>query len=92
MIRRRRSATTVPPHPRCDQVGRVLQSYVDGELGPSDAEHVAHHLVHCERCGIEAATVERVVGLIRHQRPDFDVAALGRLERFVDDIGRHSTE
>jgi anti-sigma factor RsiW len=79
---------SVPEEPRCEHVGRVLQSYVDGELGPSDAERVADHLVHCERCGIELATVERVVGLIRQQRPDLDVSALGRLERFVDELDR----
>jgi hypothetical protein len=34
-------------------------STVDGELGSSDAERVAYHLVHGERCGSEMATLER---------------------------------
>jgi anti-sigma factor RsiW len=64
----RPASMSVPREPRCEHVGRVLPSYVDGELGPSDAERVADHHEYGERCGIEMATVERVVGLIRHQR------------------------
>lgn len=82
----RRAVTPLPPDPDCDQVGAVLQAYVDGELGPEDAERVAHHLEHCERCGIEAATVGRVIRTIRRQRPDLETDALDRLGRFVDDL------
>lgn len=82
--RRERLPLPVPPDPDCHQVGSVLQAYLDGELGPQDAELVAEHLQHCQRCGIEAATVTGVIDAIKRQRPDLDPAPLERLTRFVD--------
>jgi hypothetical protein len=84
--RRARLSLTVPPDPECHQVGSVLQAYLDGELGPEDAELVAEHLKHCQRCGIEAATVTNVIDAIKRQRPDLDPEPLDRLTRFVDDL------
>jgi anti-sigma factor RsiW len=80
----RRSPRPLPAQPDCGHVGSVLQSYLDGELGPQDAEIVTEHLEHCERCGIEAATVERVIDAIQRQRPDLDPRPLERLTGFVD--------
>lgn len=85
---RQRLPLPLPPNPECHVVGAVLQAYLDGELGPQDAELVADHLVHCERCQIEAATVEQVVDAIRRQRPDIDPAPLERLAGFVDRLTR----
>lgn len=80
----RRLPLPLPPEPDCHAVGAVLQAYLDGELGPQDAELVAAHLVHCERCQIESVTVERVVEAIRQQRPDLDAEPIERLAGFVD--------
>lgn len=85
-MKRRRSRLPLSPDPDCHQVGSVLQAYLDGELGPQDAEVVAEHLEHCERCGIEAATVGRVIEVIRRQRPDLEPGALERLAGFVDQL------
>lgn len=86
-FRRQASAPTpLPPDPACEQVGAVLQAYLDGELGPQDAERVAEHLEHCDRCDIEAATVSKVVASIRRQRPDLEVESLDRLRRFVEEL------
>jgi anti-sigma factor RsiW len=85
-----RAATPLPAQPSCEQVGRVLQSFVDGELGPQDAERVAAHLEHCDRCDIEVAVIDRVVRAIRRQRPDLEADVLARLEGFVTDIDRHA--
>jgi predicted anti-sigma-YlaC factor YlaD len=85
---RRRLPLPLPPDPDCHVVGAVLQAYLDGELGPEDAELVAEHLHHCERCQIEAATVERVVEAIKEQRPDLDPAPIERLTGFVDRLTR----
>ena len=82
----RRATTPLPPTPDCGQVEAVLQAYVDGELGPEDGERVAQHLEHCDRCDIEASTVDRVIQAIRRQRPDLEADALDRLGRFVDDL------
>jgi predicted anti-sigma-YlaC factor YlaD len=85
---RRRLPLPLPPDPDCHVVGAVLQAYLDGELGPQDAELVAAHLEHCERCRIESTTVERVVEVIRHQRPDLDPEPIERLTGFVDRLTR----
>jgi predicted anti-sigma-YlaC factor YlaD len=85
---RRRLPLPLPPDPDCHVVGAVLQAYLDGELGPQDAELVAAHLEHCERCQIESVTVERVVEAIRQQRPDLDAEPLERLTGFVDRLTR----
>jgi anti-sigma factor RsiW len=83
---RRSPATPLPPNPECHEVGAVLQAYLDGELGPEDAELVTEHLEHCERCEIEATTVTQVVEEIRRQRPDLEQDALARLTDFVDEL------
>lgn len=85
---RRRLPLPLPPDPECHVVGAVLQAYLDGELGPQDAELVAAHLEHCERCQIESATVERVVEAIRQQRPDLDPEPIDRLAGFVHRLTR----
>ncbi len=85
---RRRLPRPLPPDPECHEVGAVMQAYLDGELGPQDAELVAAHLEHCERCQIESATVERVVEAIKQQRPDLDLEPIERLAGFVDRLTR----
>lgn len=85
---RRRPVLPLPARPDCEHVGAVLQAYLDGELGPSDAELVAEHLQHCERCGIERETVDRVIDVIRRQRPDLDPEPIDRLSGFVDRLTR----
>jgi anti-sigma factor RsiW len=85
---RQRLPVPLPTNPDCHTVGAVLQAYLDGELGPEDAEAVAAHLEHCERCDIEATTVERVIQAIQRQRPDLDPGPLGRLRGYVDQLTR----
>ncbi len=85
--------TTPPPYPlptepSCEQVGQVLQAYLDGELGPQDAERVAAHLVHCDRCEIELDIIDGVVHAIRRQRSALDAAVLDRLTDALQDLGR----
>ncbi len=85
-LRRQRQPLPLPTAPDCHQVGSVLQAYLDGELGPRDAEVMAGHLEHCDRCGIEATTVDRVIDAIKRQRPDLDPVPLRRLTGFVDQL------
>jgi anti-sigma factor RsiW len=82
----RRSPTPLPEEPSCEQVGAVLQAFVDGELGPQDTELVAAHLEHCERCRIEARTLQRVVDTIRAQRAELDPELHARLTAMVDEL------
>ena len=83
---RRALPTPLPPRPECHEVGAVLQSYLDGELGPEDAERVAEHLEHCARCEIEVEKVTKVVEAIRRQRPDLEPDVVARMEDFVDEL------
>lgn len=78
----------VSDQPACHEVAEVLQSYLDGELAPTDADRVAQHLSHCHRCDIEAATVQQVIDAIRRQRPTIDAGALVRLTEAIDVLGQ----
>ena len=88
---RRGAITPLSTEPDCHEVARVLQAFLDGELGPDNSEKVAAHLAHCEYCDIESHTIDAVRDAIRAQRPDIDVDELARMESFVNDIGRHAT-
>ena len=83
---RRGLPTPFTQPPDCSEVAAVLQAYLDGEVGPGDAEYVRDHLDHCERCDIEADTVSRVIGAIRRQRPDLAPEPVERLSGFVDQL------
>lgn len=85
---RRGVPAPLPVDPDCEHVGAVLQAYLDGELGPADAEAVAGHLRFCERCGIEATTVRQVIDAIQRQRPDLGTGPLDRLSGYVDELTR----
>jgi anti-sigma factor RsiW len=87
---RRGLPTPLPPDPDCGHVAAVLQAYLDGELAPSDTDAVAGHLEHCERCNIEAATIQRVIDAIQRQRPDLERGSLDRLAGFVDRLTHHA--
>ena len=90
-FRRAPAGRPLPDDPDCHEVARVLQSFLDGELGPEDTEKVAGHLALCEPCDIESTTIDAVRDAIRIQRPDIDAEDLSRLERFVDEIDQHTT-
>ena len=69
----------------CRQVRRILQSFLDGELGEHDVELVAAHLESCTRCRVEADTFSRVIDAVRELRPDLDLAGYTRLVAAVED-------
>lgn len=83
---RRQPVTPLPVAPSCEQVGAVLQAYLDGELDPGDTSSVVAHLEHCERCSIEADTMHRVIAAIQRQRPELEPEVLDRLASVVDDL------
>lgn len=71
---------------RCRQVRRLMQSFLDGELPPSQTELVAAHLEDCERCGLGADTYRRVKASLAALRGDPAPGALDRLRTFADGI------
>ncbi len=59
MIRRRllrRASSEV----NCREVGRALQSYLDGDVESDFAEKIAAHLENCKKCGLEYETYSRI--------------------------------
>lgn len=67
----------------CREVGRVLQTYLDGELDQLAARRITHHLDLCRRCGMQASTYAEIKSsLARHARPPVDTAAVNRLRTF----------
>lgn len=72
----------------CREVGRVLQSYLDGELDDLQVRNVTAHLERCRRCGLNADTYARIqlalwrAGQDRQMRPEDDLA-IERLRRFA---------
>lgn len=78
--------STRPDHLSCREVRRILQSFLDGELTPADAERVEEHLQACRRCGLDAETYRHVKQVVSGLRRDVDPEALERLETFVEDL------
>jgi anti-sigma factor RsiW len=70
----------------CRRVRPLLQTFLDGELDPSQRQRVVRHLDACRRCGLEAATyatlIDRLHGVARPAHPD----AVARLEAFVEGL------
>jgi anti-sigma factor RsiW len=74
----------------CRRIGKVLQSYLDGNTDEHTARRVAAHLDACRRCGFEAATYRELkASLSRHGAP-IDAFALTRLRVFAASLMAHS--
>ncbi len=82
-------ATTMNNPLDCLRVRRTLQSFLDGQVAPEEAERVAAHLQDCSRCDIEAEVLTRVIEAIQRLRPDLEVAVYDRLVATVDDLTEH---
>ncbi|MEU3901826.1 anti-sigma factor [Streptomyces sp. NPDC045251] len=65
----------------CIRVGRLLQSYLDGETDEVTVRRVARHLENCRRCGLEASVHQEIHhALARRVEPDG--GAVERLRAF----------
>jgi anti-sigma factor RsiW len=76
----------------CRQVGRLLQSHLDGELDDLRARRVAAHLDDCLRCGLEAEAYRALRSALRRRLP-VDPDQLARLREFAAHLaaGHHET-
>ena len=74
----RRNRSTVS----CREVGKVLQSYLDGDVEPDFAAKVAEHLDACRDCGLEAETYRRIIASLAGNRPAVDEQTIARLREF----------
>lgn len=83
ILRRRRRGPA-----SCREVGRVLQSYLDGVVDDATAGRVAEHLEECRRCGLEYETYRSIKQALARRRDRVDPDAVARLR----DFGRHLLE
>lgn len=67
----------------CGEVARLLQSYLDGELDAATTVALRAHLRDCVRCGLEAATYQRIKAVLAERGRGDDDDTLGRLHRFA---------
>ena len=80
-----------PPTKRpmsCEEVGRWLQHYLDGELDDRRSERLAAHLDDCRRCGLEADTYRRIKQSLTEQQSTVPADSLARLREFGERIAR----
>jgi anti-sigma factor RsiW len=66
----------------CREVGRVLQSYLDGQVDELTARRVARHLEMCRRCGMEASTYTEIKRSLARHGAAVDPEVVGRLRDF----------
>lgn len=70
----------------CREVGRLLQSYLDGATdGPATAR-VAEHLEDCHRCGLEATVYREIKASLARGAPTLPDATLAGLRRFGEHL------
>jgi len=72
----------------CRQVGKMLQSYLDGELDSGSAHRVAAHLEDCRRCGMEADTYNALKAALRSGAPGLADESVSRLRDFGARLAR----
>ncbi|MGH8917041.1 MAG: anti-sigma factor family protein [Acidimicrobiales bacterium] len=75
----------------CRDVGRLLQTYLDGELDDAERARVGAHLERCLRCGPEGDVYARIKSALARAAQDpqtqpGDRLAVERLRRFAATI------
>lgn len=70
----------------CRAVGKLLQSYLDGEVPHTTARAVAAHLHDCRRCGLQADTYHALITAVATLAPPPDPDQLDRLRSFADTL------
>ena len=70
----------------CQRVGRVLQSYLDGQVDDVTAQRVRHHLEACRRCGLEAHVYDELKQALARRAIDLDPSAVERVKSFGRDL------
>lgn len=71
---------------RCKEVGKILQSYLDGELDELWARRVTRHLEDCRRCGMAEETYAEVKQSLRRFAGPLPEDSLHRLRAFGEQL------
>lgn len=66
----------------CMQVGRNLQSYLDGHVDDLTARRIAAHLEDCRRCGMEESAYRELKASLARRAQPADTEPLDRLRAF----------
>lgn len=72
----------------CNQVGEVLQHYLDGQIDADTARRIEDHLEACRICGMEADTYERIKAVLAARRADVPPESIDRLRAFGERLVR----
>lgn len=67
----------------CQQVGKILQSFLDAELDEVTTDKVAEHLEDCRRCGMAADVYLEIKASLGRDAPVVPEESLSRLEEFA---------
>ncbi len=71
---------------RCIEVGRLIQTYLDGGLDAASAAKVSHHLDACRRCGLAAEDYRRLKAALTSAAMPVPDEPLQRLQRLASDL------
>ena len=71
---------------RCIEVGRQIQTYLDGGLDPNTAAKVSSHLHACRRCGLTAEDYRRLKSALAKTSAPMPAEPLQRLQALAADL------
>jgi anti-sigma factor (TIGR02949 family) len=72
--------------PSCEEVAKVLQAYLDGEVDVHTARMVAGHLEDCATCSHESDVYNGIKASLATRRRDIDPEIRRALEGFIRDL------
>ncbi len=72
--------------PSCQDVARMLQSFLDREVDEGSAERVAAHLEMCRHCGLEADVYREIKASLSRSTPTVSELTLRRLRHFGEEL------
>lgn len=86
-----RLKSTVTEMAKCKRVGKLLQSYIDGEVDIDQIELISNHLETCLKCGMNYEIYSDIkhalqLGHFKNGALHEDALALQRLKRFVSTL------
>ena len=70
----------------CEQVGAVLQQYLDKELEAADVPKVLAHLEACKDCGLEADMYSRIKTSLQSHQVAADEASMARVRALAQEL------
>lgn len=76
---------------RCVEVGRLIQTYLDGKLDADTTAKVARHLEACRRCGLAADDYRRLKAALNDAALPLPAESLQRLREFAADLASDDT-